>query len=76
MTIGTIGLPLIFSINKAVNINWYFDTAFAVHKDMRSHTGGFMIMGIGGACIHSIKQNLKTKRLTEAKFVGVDDLLT
>ena len=42
---GTIGLPLIFSIDKSVNIKWYIYAAFAVHKDMRSHTGGFMAMG-------------------------------
>ena len=27
------------------------DTEFAVHKDMRSHTGGFMTMGTGGAYV-------------------------
>ena len=41
----TIGLPLILSIDKSGNIKWYVDAAFAVHKDMRSHTGGFMTMG-------------------------------
>ena len=41
----TIGLPLILSINKSGNINWYVDAEFEVHKDMRSHTGGFMVMG-------------------------------
>ena len=51
MAIGTIGLPLIFAINKSVNIKWYVDSAFAVHKDMRSHTGGFMTMRTGGAYV-------------------------
>ena len=48
---GTIGLPLIFSIEKSENIKWYVDASFAVHKDMRSHTGGFMTMGTGGAYV-------------------------
>ena len=46
---GTIGLPLILSIDKSGNIKWYVDAFFAAHKDMRSHTGGFMTMGRGGA---------------------------
>ena len=73
---GTIVLPLIFSIYKLLNIKWYVDAEFAVHKDMRSHTGGFMIMGKGGAYVNSRKQNPNTKSLTEAELVGVDDVLT
>ena len=46
---GTIGLTMILSIENSVNIKWYVDAEFSVHKDMRSHTGGFMTMGIGGA---------------------------
>ena len=42
---GTIGLPLIISIDKYGNIKWYVDSAFAVHKDMIIHTGGFTTMG-------------------------------
>ena len=41
---GTMDLPLIFSIENSGNIKWYVDAEFAVHKDMRSHTGGFMTM--------------------------------
>ena len=44
---GTIGLPLILSIEKHFNINWYVDASFAVYKYMRRHTGGFMNMGTG-----------------------------
>ena len=73
---GTIGLPLILSIDKSGNIKWYVDAAFAVHKDMRSHTGGFMSMGTRWAYVQSIKQNLNTKSSTEAELVGVDDVLT
>ena len=61
---GTIGLPLVFSINKSGNIKWYVDTAFAVHKYMRSHTGVFMTMGIGGSYVQYSKQNLDTKSST------------
>ena len=73
---GTIGLPLILSIYKSGNIKWYVDASFVVHKDMRSHTGGFMSMGTGGVYVQYSKQNLNTKSSTGAKIVGVDDVLT
>ena len=52
---GNIGLPLTLSMNKSGNIKCYVDTSFAVHKDMRIHTGGFMTMATGGSYVHSIK---------------------
>ena len=72
---GTIGLPLILSIDKWGNIKWYVDASFAVHTDMRSHTGGFMTMGTWGSYVQSIKQNLNTKSSNEANLVVVDDVL-
>ena len=73
---GTIGLPLIFSIDKSGNIKWYVDALFAAQKDTMSHTGGFMTMGTGGAYVQSSKQKLNNKSSTKANLVGVDDFLT
>ena len=53
---GTIGLPLILTVDKYGNIKWYIDAAFAVHKDMRSHTGGFMNMLTDRAYFQSRKK--------------------
>ena len=72
----TIGLPLIISINKSGNINWYIDKDFEVHKDMRIHTGGFMTMGTGGSYVQSIKYKQNTNNSTDDKLVGVDVVLT
>ena len=72
----TICLPLILSNDKTGNIKWYVDASFAVHKDMRSHTSGFMTMGTGGAYVQSRNHNLNNKSSTEAKLVGVYDVLT
>ena len=58
---GNIELTRILSINKSVNIKWYVDATFAVHKDMRSHTSGFATMGTGGAYVQSSKQKLNTR---------------
>ena len=42
---------------------------------MRSHTGGFMTMGKGGAYVHSIRQKVNKNISTEAELVGGDDVL-
>ena len=54
----------------------YVDASFAVHKDMRSHTGVLMTMGTGGGYMQSSKQNMNIKSSTEAELVGVDNVLT
>ena len=64
------------SIDKSGNIKWYIDASFAVHKDTRSHTGGFMTIGTGGAYVQSRKHKLNIKSSTEAELFGVDDVLT
>ena len=46
-----IGLILILSIDESGNIKWYVDVSFEVHKDMSSHTCGFMTMGKGVAYV-------------------------
>ena len=73
---GNIGIPLILTIDKSGNIKWYRDAAFVVHKDTRSHTGGLMTLGIGGAYIQYSKQQINTKSSTEAELVGVEYVLT
>ena len=62
---GKIGLALIFSIDKSGNIKWYVNAVFALHKDIRIHTGVFMNMGTGGAYVQSMKHKLNTKSSTE-----------
>ena len=46
---------------------------FAVHNDMKSHTGVSLSVGYGKMMLMSCKQKLVTKSLMEAKFLGVDD---
>ena len=49
----TIGIPLILSIYKYVNIKWYVDASFPSNKYMRSPTGGLMTMVTVGAYVQS-----------------------
>ena len=56
-------------------VQWWADAAFAVHKDMKSHTGGVMTLGKGAVQSISQKQKLNTKSSTEAEVVGADDVM-
>jgi hypothetical protein len=40
-------LPLILAADGTGVLSWYVDASFAVHPDMRGHTGGAMTMGRG-----------------------------
>jgi ABC-type transport system involved in Fe-S cluster assembly fused permease/ATPase subunit len=54
---------------------WYPDAAFAVHQDMKSHTGAVLTMGKGAMQTISSKQKLNTRSTTEAELVAVDDVV-
>ena len=55
-------------------LSWV-DASYAVHPDMRSHTGGTISLGRGGLLCKSTKQKLNTRSSTEAEFVGASDYL-
>jgi hypothetical protein len=44
---STCELPLILSADGTGVLSWYVDASFAVHPDMRGHTGGTMTLGTG-----------------------------
>ena len=54
-------------------LTWSVDAAFAVHNDMKLHTGTTVTMGKGGVASWSMKQKITTRSSTEAELVGVDD---
>ena len=53
--------------------HWFIDGAFAVHDDMKSHTGGYMTFGRGMIDGSSSGQKINTTSSTEAEVVGVHD---
>ena len=71
----TIFLPLVIGWDGTGNFYWSVDASFAVHNDMKSHTGGVLTLGLGsGALIAmSTKQKLNTTSSTEAELVAVSD---
>jgi len=70
---------------------WWVDSLYALHPDMKSHTGIFMklhtgiymtlhtgiymTLGKGARYTSSCKQKLNTKSSTEAELVAVDDAM-
>ena len=58
----TIFLPLVLGWDETGNIYWYVDASFAVHQNMRSHTGGVMTFGKGAVLSVSTKQKKSTPR--------------
>ncbi len=49
---------------------------FAIHPNMRGHSGGALTLGLGFPISSFGKQKLNTCSSTESKLVGVDDLMS
>ena len=54
-------------------LKWYVDAAFAVHKDMKSHTGSIFTLGKGPISSDSTKQKTNSRSSTEAELNGVNE---
>jgi hypothetical protein len=61
---------------KVLLCRWYPDAAFAVHLDLKSHTGAVLTLGKGAVNTISAKQKLNTRSSTEAELLGADDIVT
>ena len=61
------------SLNK---VQSWVDAAYAVHPDMKSHTGGITSFGLGGFMGQSTKQKLNTKSSTEAELIGATAIIS
>jgi hypothetical protein len=67
--------PLTLEADSISSIKWWVDASYAVHPDMRSHTGGTMSMGKGSVYSSPIRQKINTRSSTEAELVGVNDMM-
>ena len=72
---GTYDLPLILGADDIHTLYTFVDASFAVHEDMKIHTGGVITFRRGGIACKSAKQKLVTKSSTEAELVGASDYL-
>ena len=71
----TLHMCLVLSKDDTDNIRWWIDASYAVHPDMRGHTGATMSMGSGSVFSGSWKQKLVMRSSTESEVVGVYDVL-
>ena len=72
---GTIKDNRIIGFNDLASLLTYVDASYAVHNNMRSHTGGMMTFGKGIIHGKASKQKLNVKSSTEAEVVGMSDYL-
>jgi hypothetical protein len=72
---GSLDIILTLGADDLSTLHTWVDASYAVHPDMKSHTGGIISMGTGGLLCKSTKQKLNTKSSTEAELVGATDYL-
>jgi hypothetical protein len=67
---------LALEADNTQTLTWYVDAAFAVHADMRSHTGSTFYLEKGMIILDSTKQKVNFRSSTEAERIGVDDRIS
>ena len=68
-------MPLTLEAEDPVTLRWWVDASYAVHSDMKGHTGGSLSLGRGGVYNTSSRQKLVSRSSTEAELVGVHDVM-
>ena len=72
---NTTEMPLTLRSDGTNIVKWWVDVSYAVHSDMRSQTGGTMLLGNGAIISTSIKQKMNTKSSTETELTVADNLM-
>ncbi len=72
---GTLDDRITLGADDITVMQTWVDASYAVHNDMKSHTGGIVSFGRGSIMSKSSKQKLNTKSSTEAELVGASDYL-
>ena len=72
---GTMDMPRVIGANGMEVMETYVDASYAVHHDMRGHTGGVLTLGRGIVQDKASKQKLNTKSSTESELVGASDYI-
>eukprot|EP00978_Attheya_sp_CCMP212_P009276 scaffold21935_cov53-Attheya_sp.AAC.4 len=68
-------MPLTLEANKLNILKFWVDASYAVHLDMKSHTGGVLSLGKGAVYAVSKKQKLNVISSTESELVGVSNMM-
>ena len=70
----TLYMCLVIGKDDTESVHWWIDASYAVHPNMRGHTGATMSMGNGSIDSGSWKQKMVTRSSTESEVVGVYDV--
>ena len=72
---GTKDMVLTLRANNDGTIRWWIDASYAVHTDMKGHTGATLSLGKGAIYSGSWKQKMVARSSTESELIGVYDVL-
>ena len=72
---GTIGELRVIGATSLTEILTFVDSAYAVHMNMRSHTGGLSSFGIGAVHARSKSSKINVKSSTESELVSASEYL-
>jgi hypothetical protein len=72
---GTLNMPLTMEADNMHVVKWWVDASFAIHPDMKSHTGGAMPFGRGVTYATSTRQKINAMSLTKAETIGIHEVL-
>ena len=73
---ATIEKRLTLGADEMKVIKWWADSSFAVHHDMKSHSGLFGTLGRGAIFARSSGQKINTISSTEAEIVASSEVLS
>ena len=68
-------MPLTLGIDDLQVVKWWADSAFAVHPDMKSHSGILGSLGRGAIFARSVSQRLNTTSSLECEVVADSEAL-
>ena len=68
-------LPLILEDDDSGVLKWYIDGSFAIHNNMKSHTGINLTRDKGTIYGGSLKHKLNSKSSTEAELISVSNVI-
>ena len=72
---GTVDRKLTIGAHDLSIMDVFVDASYAVHPNMRSHTGGCIFFGRGALMSKSVKQSLNTTSSTVSELVGCSDYI-
>jgi hypothetical protein len=72
---GTMHFYLTISCKDLHTMSWFIDGSYAVHADMKGHSGAVLMIGGNVILSHSNKQKVNTRSSTETELIAIDDAL-